>query len=282
MKTCTCCENIDRIYVEYPEKEIFLCKYCFNDNDYPNKDKISPTEDNICIYSPFVEADWGETPKTKLCIGMELELATSNSKKILQILNESQLKNKVLVFSDESIKTSDRFSYDCEIVTSPLTYDEHKNIKYKNILQEIKKISRSSERYNCGIHLHVNKNFFGSERKINNLRKKMIDFFDENSTKLKKFSGRKDFYYCRFPNDFDFTLGSSKYRCINFNHTETIEFRIFVGTLDHKKIQKSIDFVNCFCLFFKQNSKKQKLDWTSFIEFCDTNNREMARYLARL
>ncbi|MFR2887944.1 MAG: amidoligase family protein [Clostridium butyricum] len=219
----------------------------------------------------------------KLFIGVELEVSfpavscmmsfanvkhIESAKQVLKYLG----KKNCYIVADNSM--NDGF----EIVTHPCDLTYHKQLKYKkvfNILSEKGYVSNSDTE--CGLHVHVNRNFFTSNKEQQILGiSKAIYLIDKYWDKIMILGRRKDDYYCkriRFSNFLDTqennhesisvvkcmyaytqNLKLPKYTMVNFQHGDTFEFRLFCGTLDYNIYMATLEFVRNICYYCKDNS----------------------------
>ena len=73
-----------------------------------------------------------------------------------------------------------------------------------------------------------------------------------------------------------------RYRCINLTNRETIEFRLFRGTLKYNTFIATLQLVNEICnvAVLLSDEEMSKLDWTSFLNRLDNEkNKELITYL---
>lgn len=104
---------------------------------------------------------------------------------------------------------------------------------------------------------------------------------------MKKFTRRKNFYWCAFTsnNQEEVTLQNVEdkkrnmvghHRAINFENANTIEFRIFRGTLKFETLMASIELVNNICLYVNELEDETELEFTTFE---DIVNYKPSQYL---
>ena len=168
-------------------------------------------------------------------------------------------------------------------------------------------VSHNAYNEKCGLHIHINRNKLVDNYDINN-EEKQNEFiakicilellFDNFKSELKAFSRRNDFYYCTFLGDRfdtrksvdvinankDFTLGTwgAHSVAINVQHKDTIEFRIFRGTLEYDTLIASIQLCNNLVeiakgIFDKTITNYKKLNWQYIIDY-NANYEELKAY----
>lgn len=145
-----------------------------------------------------------------------------------------------------------------EIVTMPATPAYHLNKGFWEKLTELGGERNVTASSNCGLHVHVNRSFFGND-------------LDEDSTTIERIvsrfkdqwvllSNRECFNWCRILSDEELELfpedclrrkrktAKDNKHCshsyaINHGNRETIEFRFFAGTMDLWRIRADIEAV---------------------------------------
>lgn len=179
-------------------------------------------------------------------------------------------------------------SYGVEIVTHPCTLEYHTNqFDWKSIIRSA--LERDYESHNagtCGLHVHVNRTFFGedtAEQELNISKVVMLvqRFWDE----LVKFSRRRsgDIEEWAKKPTADFQKGDDaadarrKIRCeardcdryyaVNLQNAATIEFRLFRGTLKLRTLLATLQFVDGICRYACAHDIDEVYDvsWSEFI-----------------
>lgn len=239
---------------------------------------------NVHDYGYKPEAEFNKLEWEKhLFMGIELEVQREEeigeyADKFIKFLNKEGKEKYFYLKHDNSIG-DDGF----EIVSHPFTLQyAHKNIGFCKILKWLQDHEfKSEESGECGLHIHLDKKFF-EELDIAKLRL----FFKKNGNKITILSRREDKQirsYCKFEDisDKDIIRGSSqsgRYWAVNCEHSsrETVEIRIFRGTLDVKRFIAILQFVDAIANFVKkigitslligeklyyENSWKLFIDW---------------------
>ena len=169
-----------------------------------------------------------------------------------------------------------------EIITQPATLNFHESISnnYKKAFE--KAISDGWKSHNistCGIHVHINRTFFGEreEECVAKLLYMTERFWDE----LVKFSRRDLSNLRRWANKYDMTAEEiiekskcrnlGRYYAVNLTNSETIEFRMFKGTLKFETFLATLQLVDTLSRFSKEKSIEE-LTKINFEDLLTTEN----------
>lgn len=192
-----------------------------------------------------------------LYLGLELEVQhpeynTDKAKILDTFLKEEKENNYFYLKRDGSVKGG------FEIVSHPFTLAyAHKELKICKMIEFLKsKGFTSEETGKCGLHIHVSRDFF-EDLDITKLRL----FFLKNKDKLYKFSNRKGVgdNFCLYEDlkPKDIINGyeqSGRYWALNLNSSrDTIEFRLFRGTLSYNRILAILQFSEAISYFVKEH-----------------------------
>lgn len=225
-------------------------------------------------------------------LGVELEIDDGGevdwkAEKILDIAN--QLDDHMYCKHDGSL--DDGF----ELVTHPMTLDYHTNdMPWADVLAKAKEMGYISHQAGtCGLHVHVNRSAFGkteTERDVCIAR--VLYFFEKHWEELLKFSRRTqrqlDRWAARYglkehPKDI---LSEAKggqrynrYTCVNLTNPDTIEFRMFRGTLKLNTLIATLQLVDRICNVAVSLSDEElkNMSWTTFVSGC--TEPELIQYL---
>ena len=180
-----------------------------------------------------------------------------------------------------------------ELVSHPATLRYmHLNYKWNEILTFCKKLGWTSYKSgNCGLHVHLNRAFFNEYE-----RKALRLFFSTNSFFLSKFSKREgnNVKYCHYE-DLSMKMSDylsqslaqeTKYYALRTHPAgkDTIEFRIFRGTLDYDRFLATLQFCDALAHFIKATNIitcSSKKSWIEFIKWTKQTCRynHLVRYL---
>lgn len=269
--SCSRCGDTHHLEDLVERDNEMLCSDCRDDSgtkcihDYSHR----PT-------AQFQKMKW-EQP---LYFGIELEVRrkedASEAQKLMDFLYSEGTSEHFYLKSDSSIH--DGF----EIVTHPFTMQyAHKHLKFGKTLKWLEDNNFASDATgNCGLHVHIDKKFF-EDLDITKLRL----FFRTNKERLIKFSRRTEhgLNYCRFEESSlkDITQQKElegRYWAVNLNSSrETVEIRLFKGTLDIHEFTATMQFVQALCYFVKDvgitslilgEKEYYKNSWRLFIDWC--------------
>ena len=188
----------------------------------------------------------------QLYLGIELEIEHKN--KDLQ-LYATELQRLFPVY----IKHDGSLNHGFELVSHPSTLTFHqKVINWYTILRKLREDKCTSfDNTRCGLHVHMNRKYFKSDKHLYN----MIMFFYKCFDKLMIFSRRKNSEFCaKWNSDLIKYInhktkcnqpisGHQRHSCINLTNKETIEIRIYRGTLNYDRFLASLLFTDAIAKF---------------------------------
>lgn len=169
-----------------------------------------------------------------------------------------------------------------EIITNPATLAFHNSMRqsYEAGFRTLVRMGfRSFNTDTCGMHIHVNRDFFGSScAEQNDNIEKVIAISEKFYNELLTFSRRDmddaetwakkwddnphEIIEDMVDDDLD-----TRYTCVNLCPVHTIEFRIFKGTLNPKSFFASLELVNNICTWAISHSLADvdTMEWTDLI-----------------
>lgn len=139
-----------------------------------------------------------------------------------------------------------------EIVTAPASFDEHRK-RWPAMLQsdEAKKGLVSWDAEKAGLHIHITRSEL-SQLQIG----KMLVFTNAsaNKTFVDWVAGRGSGSYCtrvkkKLGDGHPNRLSGSRYEAINTTRSDTIEVRLFRGTINHDRVMSYLDFTDALVEF---------------------------------
>ena len=182
-----------------------------------------------------------------------------------------------------------------EIVSHPQTLRYHQRVfNWYKLLEKLREDKFTSyDNGRCGLHIHVNKNFFNSRDDI----LKVVLFFYKCFNRIKWFAKRRDRDCAEFCKRWKQSLvdyvekskgsveiaenNDDRYSCINLQNYDTMEFRIYRGTLNYNRFLASLLFTDAIChfvksysiVFFSNKEHKMSVLWDKFVEYITINER---------
>ena len=224
--------------------------------------------------------------------GVELEIDGAgedgeSAYEIMEIANCNGLEN---LYCKHDGSLDDGF----EMVTHPMTLDYHmREMPWKKILHSAVQMGYTSHQAGtCGLHVHVNRNAFGeTEREQDAVIARILFFFEKNWEELLKFSRRTQsqlnhwaarYGYKDQPKellDHAKKGNAGRYTSVNLTNTNTIEFRIFRGTLKYNTLIATLQLLDRICdvALFLSDDQIKEMSWTTFVSGCTAP--ELVEYL---
>jgi hypothetical protein len=266
----------------FKEHKFRLFPYCDDVlNYYSDAFKTAPYED--CVR--------GDKDPTKNTLFMGLELEVEMSKKATVSLpvassrTFNELKGHAIVMSDGSL--DDGF----EIVSVPMTLGYHYKVWEKFLRSDLRKQIVSYMRATCGIHIHMSKECFSSLS-----LGKFCTFINskENQPFIERIAQRGANKYNERPPT-KVSNGKSrgvyidehgkrhgKYTSVNLTKPNTVEVRIFKGTLAYPQVMKNFEFLHAlhkYVTFYASNKTLSYKDFVSWLSDPLLGNRRMYPFL---
>ncbi|HWR30383.1 MAG TPA: amidoligase family protein [Negativicutes bacterium] len=223
--------------------------------------------------------------------GIELEIDdagkdSANARQLLNVANDEC--THVYIKSDSSLNDG------MEIVTHPMSMEYHQyDMPWKDILDCAREIGyKSHDTGTCGLHIHVSRRCLGQSYEEQERRIARILYFVEHHwLELLKFSRRSETQMKRWASRYGYKntpqeiLNTAKagsigrYACVNIQNHDTIEFRMFRGTLKYSTLIATLQLVNeiCDAAIFYAEEDLSCLSWFDFVERID--HPELIAYL---
>ena len=255
------------------------CEHCFNQMD------------NLAIheysYRPIL-LFYGKGPRY---FGVELEIDKGGERetyaeKILAIGN----RNTENIYCKHDGSLEDGF----EIVTHPMSLQHHlKHMPWADIMAEAIRLGyRSHQSGTCGLHIHISRDSFGETDEEQDCSIARVLFFVERHwNELLKFSRRTSrqlerwaarYGYKDHPTELMEHVkkgGCNRYACVNLTNQDTIEFRIFRGTLKYNTLIATLQMVNRICdvAICFSDEELRAMSWSDFVS--GITELELIQYL---
>ena len=315
---CDCC--MDRIWRDEAEGNgmYTLCHYCYdhnyttcrdcgrlihNDDAHYSDDDDEPYcqdcydkhyNDAIHNYhykpSPIFYGDEGS-----LFMGVELEIDEAgedshNADLILEIGNADD--DHIYCKHDGSL--DDGF----EIVSHPMTLGYHTTeMNWREVLAKAVELGYASHNAgSCGLHVHCNRNFFGSDYDEQEIAiGRVLFFIEKHWNELVRFSrrtiGSLNRWAAKYATISETILetyqkaknkDAGRYVALNLTNFHTIEFRLFRGTLRYGTFLATLQLVDEICRTALQlrDYEMENLSWSEFVQRIDKEAKpELIAYL---
>lgn len=230
-----------------------------------------------------------------LFMGVELEIdhggeVDANARKLLDIGNPSR--ERIYCKHDGSLH--DGF----EIVSHPMTLQYHTDeMNWKEVFTKAREMHYTSHNSGtCGLHIHCSRRAFGEDEAMQEtVIGRIVYFVEKHWSELVRFSRRTSdtldrwaARYATISNTTKETYQKAKakrmgrYVAVNLENYETIEFRLFRGTLRHETFIATLQLVEEICTLALAMSDKELelLPWSDFVLRIDRESKaELIRYL---
>lgn len=293
---------------------VALCQDCFDDhytncerceciihrdtanyiNGYPYCDDCYDRERDHSIHDYSYKPDPIFYGSGKRFFGVELEIDDGgrdddNAQSLLDIANLCD--EKIYIKCDGSLDDG------MEIVTHPMTLDYHKTqMPWQDIMDEAIALGYKSHKTGtCGLHVHVNRETFGETREAqDDAISRVLYFVEHHWNELLKFSRRTEaqmnqwaarYGYKNSPKEiFDHAKKEEKgrYTCVNITNWNTVEFRMFRGTLKYNTLIATLELVNRICnlAVHSDDGRLAKISWSDFVTSLNESDcAELITYL---
>ena len=290
----------DTYYCEacYAE-ETYECDYCNervnsgHDEDYCRQENESEELINNYSYRPepvFHEA--GKDPSYRPYdnhtpyMGFELEVELSTGDRYSSATDVQEiLGSRAYLKSDGSI------NYGYEIVTHPHNLEAYASKEFPwSFLDYLSQNGGSSWRTStCGLHVHVSRAAFGSLVH----QALFTHLIQSNKAQMERLAGRTGSTWAKF-GEGDAPVSKKvkgqawdRYQAVNMTNRNTVEVRIFRGSLMKRRILMALELVNAVFEYTRPMATndyiKGNLSWDAFAKWCKTRKEyENLNYYIRL
>lgn len=279
--TYSFCVNCDEFVHDSNYAGNDLCYSCSDDEDDDDEDE---EEQIIKGYSHKPRPIFFKISDTdNVFLGIELEVERGDSSTRHDDMAH-MIDHDFLYF-----KTDGSLDNGFEIVTHPMTISYVR--KHKNVWAEILNILRSNkyrsyDTKTCGMHIHISKNAFTTWHLY-----RFMKFFVDNADFVSKISQRKIANLDRWAaltdkpntsqNEYSKDMlmykakkkkgNSNRYLAVNLQNSNSVEVRIFRGTLNDSSFFKNIEFVQALFDYTKSISEAD-MSLKTFLSFIKDNN----------
>ena len=245
--------------------------YHYNEHYCPDDDP----EDHNLIHS----YGYKPTPiffpdtKQKYYLGMELEIECRDG-----IDEPTEIVHKALGIR-AYMKADGSLEHGFEIVTHPMNLAEYQKMDW-SFLTDLKRANaRSWNTSSCGLHVHVSRTAFYNADGDNNYPHlvRFTKFIYDNQRQVERIAGRKNNHYATF-NDKGRVIpkvkfgdqSNGRYSAVNLEPDETVEVRVFKGSLRKERVLSAIEFVTAVTEYTRQLPmipKQNPFAWARFVHY---------------
>jgi len=284
------CDNCGNEYCESCFNELFTS--CFDCGDLISMDDAIEIDGNFyCQYcaenapikpygfTPELKFKNGKNEKTNLFFGIELEVEGKS-----YVNHFDTVKELYDYFSEDEIycKYDGSLNNGFEIVFHPLSWKWYKENKHRfenmlNFLKEKRYISYDAG--TCGMHVHMSREAFSSIQLYKLLK---LFYEDENKDFIRIISQRKESQLESYASIQDTehkdlvrkakSHSFNRYSAVNVQNSNTIEIRIFRGTLNFKSFCKNMEFCKAIYEFTRVKGIKE-MTWEVFAKYVNENRK---------
>lgn len=279
---CTRCDrlihNDNAHYFSYNDDDAY-CSTCFDEancnaiHDYYYKPEPIFYGDGSRYFGVELEIDEG---------GEDEE----NAEEILCVAN----RNNDLIYCKHDGSLQEGF----EIVTHPMSLNYHlETMPWNYVTEKATDMNyRSHATETCGLHIHINRSSLGKTvGEQESVIGRILYFMEKNWNELLCFSRRNQYQLDRWAARYGYKDNpkemlehakkqqSARYTCLNLLNRDTVEFRIFRGTLKTNTIYATLQLVNEICdvAVFLSDEELKNLSWNQFV--ADLTHPELIQYL---
>jgi len=235
------------------------CPTCQDAIDADRDD--DPDDDDGGFYYPSIKF-FGQGPKF---FGLEIETEVESGER-----NEKLRALHGILGNYASLKDDGSLDYGIEIATQPASMEEHKT-RLAPLFANMPLGLRSWRKQSCGLHIHV------SRTPLSDLAiAKTVCFVSANHNRrfIKMIAGRDSCSYCKIlPKKMGRAAkyNDDRYEAINLQNEDTIEFRLFKGTLRQASVFKALEFTDALttyagCAARSIRESQSRVQFCGFVE----------------
>lgn len=247
--TCDDCNEVIHSDNAYCHDDGTYCEYCYNENHSSNVHEYG--------YSPylnFLSSDKDDENRLAY-LGFELEAGGVTSSDRNRIADEiSDGEDTFYLKEDGSIP-----EYGFELVSHPITLKRHKELNWQSILSQMSNAGMKSHDLgaeSCGLHVHVSRNYLSPYKWL------LIDWFiSKYQAQFELIARRQETHWARFKKSNGQNIkevygksNGTRYQAVNFENSNTVEFRLFRGTLKYSTFMATLEIVDALVHWAQQLS----------------------------
>lgn len=280
--TCESCGELIRNDEAYYEDDYPYCHSCYQKLEDKAIKSYNYKPDPIFFGSG------------NLFMGVELEVDKGGEcDDSAQVLLDSANLHGERIYCKHDGSISDGF----EIVSHPMTLEYHTDkMNWEDILGKAVDMGyRSHDTSTCGLHIHCNRSAFGetyeNQEKIIG---RIVFFFEKHWLELVRFSRRTPdnlnhwaARYATISTSTEETYKKAKdkrlgrYVAVNLENDETVEFRMFRGTLCYRTFLACLELIDeiCYHAINMTDAQMEGMSWSDFVSRILPKKYELIEYL---
>ena len=273
---CSICDRCGRLLrageacYDSEDDDIPYCCDCYN------RRRSEAIIHDYC-YRP-VPIFYGKGPRY---FGIELEIdgAGERTDYAAKILDAGNCNGKQYIYAKHDGSLDDGF----EIVSEAADLNCHLNeIPWGAVLEKAKELKYTSHSAGtCGLHIHVSRLAFGdTEEKQDASIARVLYFVEKHWEEMLKFSRRTPRQLERWATRYGYKERpveilehakkgghGGRYSCVNLQNRDTIEFRMFRGTLKLNTFIATLQMVNRICdvAIYLSDEELKGMSWSTFM-----------------
>lgn len=223
--------------------------------------------------------------------GVELEIddageIDSNANAVMSVANEEA--ERIYCKHDGSLE--DGF----EIVSHPMSLDYHMNkMPWAEVIAKAEELGYTSHQAGtCGLHVHISRDAFGrTEAEQDEAVARVLYFFEKNWNELLIFSRRTQRQLDQWASRYGYKDHpkeildhvkkgrANRYTAVNLTNEDTIEFRMFRGTLKLNTFLATLQLLDRICdvALYLSDDEIKEIAWSTFASGCKAS--ELVQYL---
>ena len=269
-----------------PETELgeFCCESCYNEIKEQRKviHNYSYKPEPIFIIGKTKDCG-GLKDKIFTGIEQEVECGENSTQDIgASLVNKFTKKNKWFY-----LKSDGSLSNGFELVTHPANLHGHYDLPWHDVNKFYTDHNvKSDSTTTCGLHIHTNKDIMDD-----NHQKKLAYFINSQRDNMEHIARRAASRWAKFkranhPIESIHKSSGEKYEALNWLPPQTVEFRLFKGTINSNIVLASIEFVHSAIMFTQSvdniNILKNTTEaWKRYIDYVsgDKDYKYLLNYL---
>ena len=283
---CPSCDNYESEYDSSEYDGETYCQSCYDNNVYHCDDcgeSVWDGSGHDCDPSGGLVNDYSYKPRphffgeAKYHMGFELEVESRGYgiRTGAEIVHNG-LGERIYLKNDGSL--NDGF----EIVTHPHSLEEyHNNFKWDTLDKLRMEGFRSWNTGTCGIHVHVSRTAFGTITTRQDISKvqahelRFMKLIYDNERQISRLAGRTSSYASfsekgSLVSKVKYGNSDGRYAAINCENSETLEVRVFRGSLKPKRVLSAIELVHASVEYTRDlhvSATNKALSWMKFTHF---------------